>query len=161
MKAPRPFPFLAVFLLLILPLVLLGACTDSDPQDGAEVSASIGNDCGPADAREVWLRVAEPGPGDTNAVDNCPAFTDGGMRIRILEGEPLDSLRETTYTDLPARDCRASTTSCPALKATVRITEFGDWEVRGTYELFDTSGAVVQDRVNFRAARCVLTPHCG
>lgn len=161
MKALRLFPFPVPALLLILPLILLGACTESDPPDGAEVSAGIGNDCGPTDGPEVWLRVAEPGPGDTNAVDVCPAFTDGGMRIRILEGEPLDSLRETTYADLPVRDCRASTTTCPALTATVRITEFGDWEVRGTYELFDTSGAVVQERVNFKAARCVLTPHCG
>jgi hypothetical protein len=146
---------------MLLGVILLLSCTSSDTDAGAEVSAGIGNDCGPADEPQVWLRVAEPGPGDTNAVAACPAFTDGGIRIRVLEGVPVDSLRQTTYADLPARDCRTSTTNCPALTATVRITEVGDWEVRGTYELFDSTGAALEARTAFKAARCVLTPLCG
>jgi hypothetical protein len=148
---------------LPLTALLLLACISSD-EDGkkiTEVNASIGNDCGPADAREVWLRVAEPVPGDTLPVNACPAYTDGGLRIRILEGVGLDSLKAGTYADLPVRDCGTTNTDCVTMKATVRIQHLGGLTVQGTYRLADSTGANPGETLPFLALRCVLTPLCG
>jgi hypothetical protein len=144
------------FLVTLLLALALFACTSSDPEDGGgtEVAAGIGNDCGPADAREVWLRVEA----DSN-LTRCPASTLDGLRIRLKEGVPLDSLKTGTYSSLPARDCRDTLIYCPLRNAAIKITEFTPTEVRGSYRLEDSLGTTAW--MPFKALRCIVTPHCG
>lgn len=159
MKALSPAPFAILFALLFTGFML--ACTGSDSEVPAEdtVPAGIGNDCGPADAREVWLRI--PGSDADSNATQCPSSTLDGVRIRVLEGLSLDSLKAGTYTDLPARDCRDTVIHCPAFTATVRVLEVTPTEVTGTYELKDSAGGTHISRKAFKAQRCIVTPLCG
>jgi len=140
----------------------LTACTDSDSGgDTARVEASIGNTCGPADGREVWIRVAEKKAGE-NAIEACPAFSEDGLRIVLLtDGRGLEALETGSYPMRWAWDCRSGAEECLARRAAVTITGINDTEVLGKFVLFDTLGIQLEPSTPFKAARCVLTPLCG
>jgi hypothetical protein len=134
--------------------LLLLACTDAEKETDRGVSAGIGNDCGPVDNREVWLRIA-----DSNATQ-CPASSLDGLRIRIENDRPLDSLKTGNYADRIVRDCRDTVIACPVYSATVEITHITATEISGTYQVFDSAGVKKENSRAFTATRCIISPHC-
>jgi hypothetical protein len=146
---------------ILLAVVALGACTGSE--ETLALNAGLGDDCGELDQPLVVLQVLGTPPVDSVPVSACPAYTFGGVKIRVLEGQTLVGLQKGEYTGLSAGDCRGvqGFGACAPLRANVTITAVEDTEVRGRFRLFDTTGVPTGEEGAFRARRCMLSPHCG
>jgi hypothetical protein len=148
------FSWKSLFLTLVLSLALF-ACTRDEAV--AEIRAGIGNACGPADGREVWLRTSNSNP------TQCPwQASSTGLRIKINQSFSygLDSLKVGTY-EGEALDCRTVVSNCPSYSATLRIREIQGTTIRGDFQLRNAGGDKVGGTVPFNADVCSGTPLCG
>jgi hypothetical protein len=147
------FSWKSLLIAVLLSLALF-ACTQSEVE--AEIRAGIGNACGPADGREIWLRTSKSDPAA------CPwQASTTGLRIRIDKSVSygLDSLKIGTY-EGEAVDCRDVIADCPAYTATVNFTEIQGTKIKGNFQLKNGSKKVGKP-VPFSADVCDGTPMCG
>jgi len=140
---------------LLAPLLAVAviSCTQSEVE--STVRAGIGNACGPADEREIWLRTSDNDP------VACPSQASStGLRIRLNQSVSygIDSLKAGTYAGT-ALDCR-TLPSCPQYSVTVTFTEIQDTKIKGSFQLKDGDQNVGK-RVPFTADVCHDQPLCG
>ena len=143
------------FLVTLLLALALFACTREDATP--EIRAGIGNACGAADGREIWLRTSNSNP------TQCPSQASStGLRIKINQSASygLDSLKVGSYNG-EAVDCRSVVSNCPSYTATIHIREIQGTTIKGDFQLRDSDGDKVGGTVPFNADVCSGTPTCG